>query len=115
MGMNDKELSQIRMMAHGVIARFNEGHDWAAAVEVRRKGEGAGITVKARPGGEKSGDVMLELGNLADAVRMELRLERNRLGAAIYGTSESTFDMDGAQEFLFDVWHLDGALIADDE
>lgn len=105
--MNDKELSHIRMIANGVVARANEKNDWAAAVDVRRAVKGATITVSLRPGSEKPGDVMLELSDIADGIRMEFRLERNKIGAAVYGTSESTFETEGNPSFQFNVWRLD--------
>ena len=107
MGMNDKELSHLRMIANGIVAASNQNNPWAAAVEVRRREKGAHFTVTLRPGGEKPSDTMLALADLADAIRNELRLERTRLGAAVYGTSESTFDTEGSPRFDFDAWRLD--------
>jgi len=106
MGMNDKELSHIRMMANGVVAESNRKNKWASAVEARRMEKGAKIIVSLRPGGVKPDDPMIALSDLADAIRNELRLERNKLNAAVYGTSESEFDYDNPQ-FSFDVWRLD--------
>lgn len=107
MGMNDKELSKLRMMSNGIIAQSNERNSWATAVEVRRTVKGASVTVAARPGGQRPSDIMLELGDLADAIRNELRLERNKLAASVYGTSESTFESEGHPKFQFEVWRLD--------
>lgn len=107
MGMNDKELSHIRMLANGVVARSNASHKWAAAVEVRRLEKGASISLAMRPGTEKPREPMLELGDLADEIRNELRLERTSLGAAVYGTSETTFESDGNPVFHFNTWRLD--------
>lgn len=109
MGMNDKELSHLRMMANGVVAASNQRNRWAAAVEVRRLEKGAHFKVTMRPGTDRPSDSMLELGDLADAIRSELRLERTRLGASVYGTSESTFETEGDPHFAFDVWRLDDA------
>lgn len=106
MGMNDKELSHIRMIANGVIAASNRKNKWASAVEVRRQETGASITVTLRPGGEKPRDPMLALGDLADAIRNEYRLERTSLGAPVYGTSESDFESDNPR-FSFILWRLD--------
>ncbi len=107
MGMNDKELSHIRMIANGVVARANEKNKWASAVEARRSENGAAITVSLRSGSERPAEVMLELSDIADAIRMEFRLERNKIGAAVYGTSESTFESEGNPSFSFNVWRLD--------
>ena len=107
MGLNDKELSHLRMMANGIVAESNRKNPWAAAVEARRTELGARLTLTLRPGGEKPSEPMLELGDLADAVRNELRLERDRLGAAIWGTSESTFETEGHPYFTFEVWRLE--------
>jgi hypothetical protein len=43
------------------------------------------------------------LGDVADAIRNELRLERTAAGYPIYTTSESTFDSGAEPEFAFDV------------
>jgi hypothetical protein len=106
MGMNDKELSHIRMMANGIISQSNQKNKWAASVDVKRVEVGANITVALRPGGEKPADPLLELSDLADAIRQELRLERTKLGKAVYATSESTFETEGNPSFAFDVWQL---------
>jgi len=94
------------MLANGVVASSNERNSWAAAVEVRRNEKGAHIQVRLRPGTEAPSDPLLELADLADAIRSELRLERDKIGAAIYGTSESTFESEGDLRFEFDVWQL---------
>lgn len=104
MGLNDKVLSHIRMMANGVAASFTEKNNWAVTVEVRRLIEGAKITVALRPGSEKPSDVLLELSDVADAIRNELRLERSSIGKPVYATSESTFEAEGNPFFTFEVW-----------
>ena len=92
MGLIDKVLSHIRMLANGVIAARNEKNSWAVTVDVRRTKEGARITVRMRPGSDKPSDILLELSDVADAIRNELRLERTPLGSAVFGTSESTLN-----------------------
>lgn len=106
MGLNDKVLSQIRMMANGEVSKFNSQSDWAVNVDVKRIEPGARIRVSVRPGANVPDDPLLQLGDIADSIRGELRLERNRLGQQIYGTSESTFDTEGPPSFTFDVWLL---------
>lgn len=93
-------------MANGIVASFNEKNDWAVSTEVRRTEQGASIKVAARPGANTPDHPLLELGDIADAIRNELRLERDKLGQQIYGTSESTFETEGPPSFLFDVWLL---------
>lgn len=106
MGLNDKVLSHIRMLANGAVSQSNEKNPWAAGVSVRRTTEGAHITVALRPGGIKPEDPLLELSDLADAIRQELRLERTKLGKPVYATSESTFTTEGNPSFSFDVWQV---------
>lgn len=104
MGLSDKVLSQIRMMANGIVSASNTRNTWAATAEVRRTEAGASIRLTLRPGAEPPSEPLLELGDLADAIRNELRLERNKLGQQIYGTSESTFETEAGPAFTFDVW-----------
>lgn len=106
MGMNDKTLSHIRMLANGIISQANQENKWAAAVEVRRTESGALIKVSLRPGDARPDDPLLELSDLADAIRQELRLERTKLGKPVYATSESTFEAEGNPSFAFEVWQL---------
>lgn len=73
-------------------------------VEARRTVEGAQITVSLRPGTVKPSDTLLELADVADAIRSDLRLERTKLNQPVYTTSESTFDTVGSPSFSFDVW-----------
>lgn len=94
------------MLANGVVAESNSRNAWAAAVEVRRTEEGAGLRLTMRPGTTPASDPLLELGDLADAIRSELRLVRGKLGQQIYGTSESTFETETGPAFSFDVWLL---------
>lgn len=94
------------MLANGIVSQSNEKNNWASSVDVRRTVEGAHITVALRPGGQKPSDPLLELSDLADAIRQELRLERNKIGKAVYATSESTFESEGNPSFSFDVWEI---------
>lgn len=104
MGMNDKVLSHVRMLANAITAESNTKNPFAMAVEVRRIEVGARITVYMRPGGDVPSDPMTELGDLADAIRNEFRLERTKLGQPVYATSESTFTTEGDPRFQFEVW-----------
>lgn len=106
MGFNDKVLSQIRMMANGIVSASNSKNTWGAAVDVRRVEKGASIRLTLRSGTEPPSDPLMELGDLADAIRNELRLERGKLGQQLYGTSESTFETEGGAAFNFEVWPL---------
>ena len=106
MGFNDKTLSQIRMMANGILASANAKNPWGMNAEVRRTERGASIRLTLRSGSTPPRDPLMELGDMADNIRNELRLERDKLGQQIYGTSESTFETEGAPSFSFEVWHL---------
>lgn len=92
------------MLTNGIVAQSNSRNPWGVAAEVRRTEAGASIRLTLRPGGEPPSDPLLELGDLADLVRNELRLERDKLGKPVYGTSESTFETEGIPAFKFDVW-----------
>lgn len=106
MGMDDKVLSHIRRMANGVVASFNEKNVWGVAVETRRRETDVEICVTLRPGTTAPAEPLLELGDIADAIRNELRLERNKIGQQVFGTSESTFETEGRPNFTFHVWEL---------
>lgn len=106
MGINDKVLSHIRMLANSVARQSNQKHEWAVVVEARRTVEGAQITVALRAGTVKPSDTLLELADVADAIRSDLRLERTKLNQPVYSTSESTFDTKGNPSFSFDVWEV---------
>lgn len=106
MGLNDKELSRIRMLANNVIARSNTENPYACAVGVRRDGEGARVTISYRSGKDLPDDYLSVLGDLADTIRTDLRLEKTRIGNSIYGTGESTFESGANAYFTFEVWLL---------
>ncbi len=110
MGMNDKVLSHIRMLSNSVVRQSNQKHSWAVMAEVRRTVEGAQIMVSLRPGTVKPADTLLELADVADLIRSDLRLERTKLNQPVYSTSESTFDTVGSPSFTFDVWELLGEI-----
>jgi hypothetical protein len=106
MGFDDKTLSKIRMLANGIVSATNAKNSWGVNAEVRRSERGAIIRLSLRSGSTPPSDPLMELGDLADTVRNELRLERDKLGQQIYGTSESTFETEGTPSFSFDVWRL---------
>lgn len=107
MGLNDKELSRIRMLTNNIIVRNNTETPYAASAEIKRDGEGARITLVLRPGKNKPSDPMVILGDLADAIRTDLRLETNHLGDSRYGTGESQFETTPTPSFNFQVWLKD--------
>lgn len=104
MGINDKVLSHIRMLSNGVVRQSNQKREWAVQVEARRTIEGTKITVALRPGTVKPADTLLELADVADAIRSDLSLERTKLNQPVYRTSESTFETEGNPSFSFEVW-----------
>ncbi len=94
------------MLANGVARQSNQKCEWAVVVEARRTEDGARITIALRPGTVKPADTLLELADVADAIRADLSLERTKLNQPIYRTSESTFDTSGNPYFAFEVWEV---------
>jgi hypothetical protein len=106
MGLNEKQLSRIRAIAHGVVSSANQRTPWGFAVEVKRADPGAHLRITLR-GGSRPSDPLMELGDLADDIRNEMRLAKTSLGYPVYGTSESVFESGNDPVFEFDVWLLE--------
>jgi len=100
---NDKELSRLRALAHSVIALSNSKGDAQTVVTLKRGKDVVHVTVAYRPGVPKPSDAMGYLGDLADNIRSELRLEQTSWGSALYKTSESNFEMGLHPQFSFTI------------
>jgi hypothetical protein len=100
---DDRELARLRAIANSVIATSNRKSKWQTTVQVRRTPNGANLVIGYRSGAPKPTDPLSFLGDLADAVRNELRLEKTAADNPIYTTAESTFDSGADPTFSFDV------------
>lgn len=103
MEFDDRELARLRAIANSVIAESNRKNKSQCVVQVRRTTEGANLIIAFRPGTVKPNDALGYLGDLADAIRNELRLELTAAANPIYRTSESSFESGAEPHFSFDV------------
>ena len=106
---NDKELSRLRGLAHSVVAQANAKGGAQCQVAARRNPDHINMTLSYRPGVPMPSDALSCLGDLADAIRSELRLEQTAWGTPLYRTSESTFEAGLRPEFMFSICKSDAA------
>ncbi|MGI8908523.1 MAG: hypothetical protein ACR2IE_18770 [Candidatus Sumerlaeaceae bacterium] len=102
MEFEDTELARLRAIGNSVIAASNRKTKWQCTVAVRRTPDGAHVVVGYRAGLPKPSDPLTYLGDLADTIRNELRLEQSAAGNPIYRTSESSFDSGAEPQFSFE-------------
>ena len=99
--INDKELSRLRALAHTVVASANSKNPCQCQVTLKRLEGRAALMVNFRPGTVRPSDALSYLGDLADAIRSELRLEQTTWGKSLYRTTESEFSTEPSSQFLF--------------
>lgn len=100
---NDKEFSRLRALAYSVVASANARDECQCQVSAKRYPEQIEMTISYRPGTVPPSDALGYLGDLADAVRSELRLEQTPWGTPLYRTSESSFETGARPEFQFSI------------
>jgi hypothetical protein len=99
--INDKELSRLRAISHAVVASANGKNPCQCQVTLKRQVGQVELTVNFRPGSVRPSDALSYLGDLADAIRSELRLEQTTWGKTLYRTTESEFSTEPSSQFNF--------------
>jgi hypothetical protein len=100
---NDKELSRLRALANSVVSLANTKGEAFCQIAARRNTDHVHMTLSYRPGTVLPSDSLSYLGDLADAIRSELRLEQTPWGTPLYRTSESEFETGARPEFRFSI------------
>lgn len=105
MGFDDTDLSRVRGIANVIVAQANRSSKCQTNLTAKRTLDGASITLRYRSGTPMPIDPLTYLGDLADNIRNELRLERDPAGAPAFRTGESTFKSGDDPEFSFSITH----------